>query len=127
MKIKRITDKVSVSPQIAGKDVAEIKAAGFRAIICNRPDGEGADQPSFEEIEEAAKKAGLVVAYLPITQGMVSGENVDASGAVLKDLPRPVLGYFWSGKCSAALWSLHEAKKHHCPKSSPQPRPQAVT
>jgi sulfide:quinone oxidoreductase len=31
------------------------------AIICNRPDGEGADQPTFAEIEKAAKKAGLEI------------------------------------------------------------------
>ena len=55
MEIKRITDKVSVAPQITVADMADIKKAGFRAIICNRPDGEGADQPSYAEIEKAAK------------------------------------------------------------------------
>ena len=30
--------------------------AGFKAIICNRPDGEGPDQPGFQEIENAAKQ-----------------------------------------------------------------------
>ena len=54
MDIRKITDKTSVSPQITVEDMAAIKDAGFRAIICNRPDGEGADQPSFEEIEAAA-------------------------------------------------------------------------
>ncbi|MCX8227546.1 MAG: sulfur transferase domain-containing protein, partial [Sulfitobacter sp.] len=51
MDIKRITDKVSVSPQITVSDMGAIKEAGFRVIICNRPDREGADQPNFEEIE----------------------------------------------------------------------------
>lgn len=115
MEIKKITEKVSISPQIAAADMAAIKKAGFRAIICNRPDGEGADQPSFEEIEKAAKKAGLVAAYLPIGHGMVSDENVDEFGAVLKDLPRPILGYCRSGTRSATLWSLHEAQKRPLP------------
>ena len=115
MEIKRITDKVLVSPQIAAADVAEIKNAGFRAIICNRPDGEGVDQPSFEEIEEAAKKAGLTAVYLPIESGMVTDENVEEFGAVLKNLPRPILGYCRSGTRSATLWSLHEAKKRPLP------------
>ncbi|MFD1797789.1 hypothetical protein FQV27_18715, partial [Paracoccus aurantiacus] len=51
MELKKISPKATVSPQIAAMDMAAIKAAGYRAIICNRPDGEGADQPSFEEIE----------------------------------------------------------------------------
>ena len=59
MEIKRITDKVSVSPQITAADVADIKKAGFRAIICNRPDGEGADQPSFEELRRPRRKWAL--------------------------------------------------------------------
>ena len=115
MDIKRITDKVSVSPQIAAADMAEIKKAGFRAIICNRPDGEGSDQPSFEEIDKAAKKAGLVATYLPIESGMVTDENVTEFGAVLKDLPRPLLAYCRSGTRSATLWSLHEAQKRPLP------------
>ena len=34
------------------------RVAGFRAIICNRPDGEGADQPTFDEIAEAFAALG---------------------------------------------------------------------
>ncbi|MEP5757844.1 MAG: sulfur transferase domain-containing protein [Litoreibacter sp.] len=78
--------------------MAEIKKVGFRAIICNRPDGEGADQPSFEEIEKAAKKVGLVASYLPVETGMVTNDNVAEFGAVVKDLPRPLLGYCKSGR-----------------------------
>lgn len=111
MDLKKITDKTSVSPQITPQDMAAIKEAGFRAIICNRPDGEGADQPSFEEIEKAAKKAGIEAAYVPITSGMVRDEDVTAFGAALKGLPRPVLAYCRTGTRSATLWSFHESKK----------------
>jgi sulfide:quinone oxidoreductase len=115
MEIKKITDKVSVSPQITASDISEIKEAGYRAIICNRPDGEGSDQPSFEEIEKAAKKAGLVAAYLPVETGMVTDENVVEFGNIVKDLPRPLVGYCRSGTRSATLWSLHEAQKRPLP------------
>lgn len=111
MDLKKITEKTSVSPQITPQDMAAIKKAGFRAIICNRPDGEGADQPSFEEIEKAAKKAGLVAAYVPVTAGMVRDEDVEVFGLALKDLPRPVLAYCRTGTRSATLWSFHESKK----------------
>ena len=111
MDLKKITDKVSVSPQITAKDMEAIKAAGFRAIICNRPDGEGADQPSFEEIETAARNAGIEARYVPVTSGMVKDEDVSAFSAALKDLQRPVLAYCRTGTRSATLWSFHESKK----------------
>lgn len=111
MDLRKITEKTSVSPQITPQDMDAIKAAGFRAIICNRPDGEGADQPSFEEIEKAAQKAGIEAAYVPVTSGMVRDDDVAAFGAALKDLPRPVLAYCRTGTRSATLWSFHESKK----------------
>jgi len=115
MDIKKITDKFSVTPQITPDEIDAIKETGFKAIICNRPDGEGPDQPTFEEIETAAKKAGLEVTYVPVQSGMVRDEDVEAFGAALKDLPRPVLGYCRTGTRSATLWSLHEAKKRPLP------------
>ena len=111
MDLKKITEKTAVSPQITPKDMSAIKEAGFRAIICNRPDGEGVDQPSFEEIEAAAKKVGLEAAYVPVTSGKVRDEDVESFGAALKDLPRPVLAYCRTGTRSATLWSFHESKK----------------
>ena len=80
MQINKVTDALSVSPQITAEDVAAIRDAGFRAIICNRPDGEGADQPNFEEIEAAARAAGLEARYLPVTSGMVRDEDAAAFG-----------------------------------------------
>ena len=55
MDIKTLTANLSVTPQITASDMQAIKDAGFRAIICNRPDGEGADQPTFEEIAKEKK------------------------------------------------------------------------
>ena len=48
MDIKALSPKFSVSPQILAKDISAIAQAGIRAIICNRPDGEGVDQPTFD-------------------------------------------------------------------------------
>ncbi len=115
MDIRKISDKVSVSPQITAEDIAKIAADGFRAIICNRPDGEGADQPSFEEIEAAAKAAGIEARYVPVTAGMVRDADVAAFGAALKDVQRPVLAYCRTGTRSATLWSFHESKKRPMP------------
>ncbi|MCA2011297.1 TIGR01244 family phosphatase [Cereibacter sphaeroides] len=112
---KKISDTLSVSPQISLADVAEAKALGFRAIICNRPDGEGADQPTFEEIEAAAKAQGLEARYVPVTPGMVRDEDAEAMEVALRELPGPILGYCRTGTRSATLWSLSQAKTRPLP------------
>jgi sulfide:quinone oxidoreductase len=59
MQTKRITAGLSVSEQITVADVAALAEAGFNSIICNRPDGEGADQPVFAEIATAAHRHSI--------------------------------------------------------------------
>lgn len=105
MELKKITEKVTVSSQITAEDMATIKDAGFRAIICNRPDGESADQPSFEEIETAAKAVGIEARYVPVQSGIVKEEDVAAFGEALEEMQRPILAYCRSGARSAALCS----------------------
>jgi sulfide:quinone oxidoreductase len=110
MDIKDINKRISVSEQITAADVQAIADAGFRAIICNRPDGEGADQPTFEEIDTAAKAAGLQTLYLPIVSGKVEDADAAKFGDALDALPGPVLAYCRTGTRSATLWSLSQAK-----------------
>ncbi|RYH09585.1 bifunctional protein tyrosine phosphatase family protein/NAD(P)/FAD-dependent oxidoreductase [Tropicimonas sp. IMCC6043] len=110
MDIKKLTDSISVAGQITAEDLPKIKEAGFRAIICNRPDGEGNDQPTFEEIEMTAQGLGLECRYLPVTSGMVQDEQAVEFGQALTELPGPVLAYCRSGMRSTTLWSLSHAK-----------------
>ncbi|KQI68986.1 NAD(FAD)-dependent dehydrogenase [Loktanella sp. 3ANDIMAR09] len=109
MEINKLDSAVSASPQVVPTDMAQIRAAGFRSIICNRPDGEGPDQPGFAEIEQAARDAGIVARYVPVTAGQISDADVADFSAALADLPGPVLAYCRSGTRSATLWSFHEA------------------
>jgi sulfide:quinone oxidoreductase len=111
MQPKMIDATLSVSPQISTEDVAAIAAAGFRSILCNRPDGEGADQPVFAEIEAAAKAAGLQAVYQPVVSGKVQDGDAAQFGAHFAALPKPVLAYCRSGTRSATLWSLSEAAR----------------
>ncbi|MGE0419792.1 MAG: TIGR01244 family sulfur transferase [Acetobacteraceae bacterium] len=111
MDIKSLSPTVSVAPQIRPEDVAAIAAAGFRAIICNRPDGEGADQPGFEEIDRLATEAGLATAYLPVISGKVTDEDAAGFGELLDRLPGPVLAYCRTGTRCATLWSLTAAAR----------------
>ncbi len=111
MDIKQINEKTAVGGQITASEVKEIAAAGFRSIICNRPDGEGVDQPVFAEIEKAAISAGLESRYIPIVSGKVRDEDAAEFGKALDDLPKPVFAYCRTGTRSATLWSLQEAAK----------------
>jgi len=109
MDLRKISGAVTVSPQITAADLEQIKAQGFRAIICNRPDGEGADQPTFDEIEQAATALGLKAAYLPIVAGRVDDADAEAFGLALRDLPGPVVAYCRTGTRSATLWALSQS------------------
>ncbi|SDE60080.1 sulfide:quinone oxidoreductase [Salipiger thiooxidans] len=110
MEFRKINDDITVSPQITAADLAGIAAAGYRSIICNRPDGEGADQQTFDEIDAAAREAGLVARYLPVVSGKVQDGDAEAFGTAMRELPGPVFAYCRTGTRSATLWSLSQAK-----------------
>ena len=103
---KLLTPVLSVSAQISVADLAAIAQAGFKSIICNRPDGEGADQTGFKEIEQAAQAAGLQARYLPAETGKVTDEQGAAFGQLMDELPKPVLAYCRSGTRSIVTWAI---------------------
>lgn len=108
---KTIDQTLSVSEQIKAEDLPAIAAAGFKSIICNRPDGEGADQPVFAEIEAAAKASGLTVRYQPIVSGKVTDEDAADFGNLMDSLPKPIFAYCRTGTRSTTLWSLSEGAR----------------
>lgn len=111
MNSKKLSNELSVSPQIVSSDVARLAEQGFKSIICNRPDGEGADQPLFTEIESAARAAGLAARYLPVSTGKVTDEDAALFGAASAELPKPILAYCRTGTRSTTLWALNEGSR----------------
>lgn len=109
MDIRQLTPALSVSAQVWPADMQALKDAGFRSVICNRPDNEGAGQPTFAEISDAAGKVGIKAVYLPIVSGNLTGNDVADFGRALTDLPGPVLAFCRSGTRSTTLWALCEA------------------
>ncbi|MFV0385081.1 TIGR01244 family sulfur transferase [Paracoccus sp. (in: a-proteobacteria)] len=110
MDIRKLEGGVFVCSQISVADLPALKAQGIRAIICNRPDGEGADQPVFGEIERAAAAQGIVARHLPVVSGKVGDAEARQFGTLLMELPAPVLAYCRTGTRSATLWSLSQAE-----------------
>ncbi|KWR88648.1 bifunctional protein tyrosine phosphatase family protein/NAD(P)/FAD-dependent oxidoreductase [Cupriavidus sp. IDO] len=115
MDIKKLTAELAVSKQIAASDLRTIAEAGFRTLVCNRPDGEGADQPNFSEIEAAAREQGIEAHYLPIESGKVGDADAVRFGELMRALPKPVLAYCRSGMRAATLWALSEAPRRSMP------------
>jgi sulfide:quinone oxidoreductase len=109
MNARKITDELSVSPQISASDIADIAAIGFRSVICNRPDGEASDQPLSHDVAAAVKASGMEWRMQPVSQ--VSLAEAEAFGKLLAELPKPVLAFCRTGTRCAALWSLSEIDK----------------
>lgn len=103
--IRPIADTVFVAPQLAPADMAEAARAGFRSVINNRPDFEGGpDQPTSATMAVAAAAAGLQYRHLPVAGGYQSPEEIAAFGALLAELPAPVLAFCRSGARSTRLY-----------------------
>ncbi len=116
MKINQITEQISVSPQIKPDDVIAIKAAGFKSIICNRPDAEENNQPNQWGIKTAATKQGLEFKYQPINNtDSITMDDVQQFGSYINALPGPVLAYCRTGTRSTILWSLSQIKQRSLP------------
>lgn len=115
MDIRRINDRISVSPQIGPDDVAELARSGFKAIVNNRPDGEENGQPEGEAIRAVAETLGLSYTAIPVTQAGFSHPQIDAMTAAIEGADGPMLAYCRSGTRSCNLWALTEAKGGRAP------------
>ena len=108
--VKQVSKEFSVSAQITADEVMGLAEQGVRSLICNRPDGEGADQPNVTEIETAATEAGMVLVHLPVISGKFSGKDVSEFLAALQRLPTPVHAYCRTGTRSITLWALAQRR-----------------
>ena len=63
--LQQLSDDVYVCGQIQAADLASLHQQGFVSVICNRPDGESADQPTANEIQQAAQAVGIAFSYVP--------------------------------------------------------------
>ena len=107
---RHLTPRVSVAAQIDPADIPAIKAAGYVAIVNNRPDEEEAGQPSGAAIRAAAEDHGLAYTAIPVTGAGFSHPQLDAMAAALAQAGGPVLAYCRSGTRSCNLWALATAK-----------------
>ena len=59
MNIRKLDQDFSATGQLQPDQLVEVAAAGFRSVLCARPDHEEPGQPSFAAIEAAARQSGI--------------------------------------------------------------------
>jgi sulfide:quinone oxidoreductase len=102
----QIDSNYFVAGQISPDHLAYLKEAGFSAICCMRPDGEGFSQPPFSEIETAARALGMNAYYMPVSGAAMPMQHASKLKAVLREEKGKILGYCASGGRSTMLYQL---------------------
>jgi uncharacterized protein (TIGR01244 family) len=110
MKMFKVTDNYFVSPQISANDIDSIAAAGFKAVVCNRPDTEVQPSHQAAAIEQAARAAGLEFYILPLTHQTMTADIV-AQQMSYSRMNGPVLAYCASGTRCTVAWSMGSASE----------------
>ena len=111
MDIRALTPSYAVSPQIAIADLSEIKAAGYKTIIDNRPDAEISAELHSHNMRAAAEALGLSFHVNPVIGGALTPENVTLQADILAKADGPVFAYCASGNRCSVVWALTEAGK----------------
>lgn len=100
-----VDDRVSVSGQLDPNDMKEVAAAGFTAVVNNRPDGEAFfGQPKTADLRAAAEAAGLKFLDLPFPGPRATPDQVRALADLLAAGDDRVVAFCKSGMRSALLW-----------------------
>ena len=111
MEYRQISNDYSVAGQIALEDIATISKAGFKSVICNRPDEEHPGETPADAVKAAAEAAGMGFRYIPVISGQITAENVDNQAAALDEMEGPVFAYCRSGARCTNLYALVQQNK----------------
>lgn len=109
VEIKEVADDFLVSEQIVTADLAPIAAQGIRSVLLLRPDAEARGQPNHRQILDAAHDAGLEARFLPIELARLGAADMQAFTALMRRMPKPVLGVCGTGRRAVTLWALSQA------------------
>ncbi len=103
--VRQLTDTFAVAAQLDPADLAELKAAGFRHVINNRPDEEAPPGAKAADMRQAAEAAGLGYVHAPFV-GQPTPEAVEAAAKA----SGPAVAYCRSGTRSTTAWAMSQAK-----------------
>ncbi|WP_455478037.1 TIGR01244 family sulfur transferase [Bartonella sp. B10] len=106
MNLQQIESGIFISAQINVENIKTLAKAGFKTIICNRPDHEDPHQPDFSIIKAAAQKYGIKTYHIPIAPPTIEQSDVETMQKILKTASLPLLAYCHHGTRSMHLYRL---------------------
>ncbi|MBN2907001.1 MAG: TIGR01244 family phosphatase [Rhodobacteraceae bacterium] len=105
----RLTDAFAAAAQPDAESLAQLAAAGFRTLICNRPDDEVPPGERAADMQAAAQAAGMAFAQVAVPHGPITPDLLEAEIAALRDLPGPHFAYCAAGIRAALIWAFASA------------------
>ncbi|RVU86312.1 FAD-dependent oxidoreductase [Leucothrix sargassi] len=108
MNIQPHNEKLSTSGQLTTDDLATLKEQGVEVLICNRPDGEEAGQPSFADIQAAAADVGIEAHHIPFAPGKHTAADVAKFAEVTADGKKAHAYCRTGGRIAGVLKALEE-------------------
>ena len=106
MKLAHVSDSFAVSPQLQAGDMRGLADAGFKGVICNRPDGEEPNQPPVASIQGAAGATGLDFHHIPVSGGAFPPDAIKAFAKIRGEADGKVLAFCRTGTRSITLDAL---------------------
>jgi len=104
MNIRQISETFAVTGQITPEQIKAVSDAGYKSIVCARPDQEDPGQPDFVEVARAAEAAGLAIVHIPVS-GMLGEGQIIRFHEAWGTMPKPMLGYCRSGARAGSLYA----------------------
>lgn len=107
---RQLDEKTLVAGQIRPEDVPSLKDLGVTLIVNNRPDNEDVGQPEGDDIEAAAKAAGIDYRHVPIARGL-GPSDVEAMREAMHAVGEGKLFAFCrSGNRSTLAWAVAKSE-----------------
>jgi uncharacterized protein (TIGR01244 family) len=101
-----LDDRTLVGGQITPARVPTLKELGVTLIVNNRPDGEDVGQPESDEIEAAAKAAGIDYRHVPIARGLGPSDIEAMRDAIHAVGDGKLFAFCRSGNRSVLAWAV---------------------
>jgi uncharacterized protein (TIGR01244 family) len=107
---RQLDEKTLVNGQIAPEDIPALKEAGVTLIVNNRPDGEDVGQPESDDIEAAAKAAGIDYRHVPIARGLGPSDIEAMREAMHAAGDGKMFAFCRSGNRSTLAWAVAKSE-----------------
>lgn len=126
MRIRRLNGIFAIANQVEVNTVRDLAKAGYKTVICNRPNHEDRDQADFKVVAAEAQKLGLKAIYLPIHESGATEQDQAAFEKHILECPKPIVAYCRSGTRSAGLWAKFDVARNGGHEGGPERRVDAM-